>query len=118
VYICSINVSIIVIHGTHLPVRRRYVSYIGVVCGIDIDVVSQYMVYMVYNCVYYCDTCYILPVRRRPRRAARLLSVGMCIICIGVVSVYIQYNCVYYYDTKSGSPALPCRAIVALGIGV
>jgi hypothetical protein len=34
-----------------------YVSYIGVVCGIDVDVVSQYMVYMVYNCVYYCDTC-------------------------------------------------------------
>jgi hypothetical protein len=30
-----------------------------VLCGIDIDVVSQYMVYMVYmvyNRVYYCDT--------------------------------------------------------------
>jgi hypothetical protein len=31
------------------------------VCGIDVDAVSQYMVYMVYayNCVYYCETCYI-----------------------------------------------------------
>jgi hypothetical protein len=27
---------------------------------LDVDVVSQYMVYMVYNCVYYCDTHYIL----------------------------------------------------------
>jgi hypothetical protein len=44
------------------------VSYIGVVCGIDVDVVSQYMVYMVYmvymmymvyNCVYYCMCIYI-----------------------------------------------------------
>jgi hypothetical protein len=30
------------------------IEYIGVVCSIDVDVVSQYMVYMVYNCVYYC----------------------------------------------------------------
>jgi hypothetical protein len=30
------------------------------VCGIDIDVVSQYMVYMVYNCVYYCMCIYVL----------------------------------------------------------
>jgi hypothetical protein len=46
-----------------------------VVCGIDIDVVSQYMVYMVYmvyNCVYYCDNC-----------------------------VYYCDNCVYYCDIVS-----------------
>jgi hypothetical protein len=24
-----------------------------------VSVYMQYMVYMVYNCVYYCDTCYI-----------------------------------------------------------
>jgi hypothetical protein len=32
---------------------RASCVYIGVVCGIDIDVVSQYMVY---DSVYYCDT--------------------------------------------------------------
>jgi hypothetical protein len=47
-----------------------YVSYvicICVVCGIDIDVVSQYMVYA-YNCVYYCDTylCVLLPLYPPP----------------------------------------------------
>jgi hypothetical protein len=53
----------------------------------------------VYNCVYYCDTCYI--------GAVSGLSIdpllGRCHmtydICIGVVSVYMQYNCVYYSDT-------------------
>jgi hypothetical protein len=53
VYLVSIIVSIIVIHACPPRTSDRI---IGVVCGIDIDVVSQYMVYMVYNCVYYCDT--------------------------------------------------------------
>jgi hypothetical protein len=55
-------VSIIVIHVTYDTRTYRthscqfryicyvyYVSYIGVVCGIDVDVVSQYMVYMEYG---------------------------------------------------------------------
>jgi hypothetical protein len=51
---------------------------------------------MVYNCVYYCDTYYMLPaVFLYPRR----LSCVVCVMCIGVVSVYMQYNCVYYCDT-------------------
>jgi hypothetical protein len=34
--------------------------YVCMSYGVEkIGVVSVYMVYMVYNCVYYCDTCYI-----------------------------------------------------------
>jgi hypothetical protein len=57
-------VSIIVIHIYVYPILLHLLSsevciiciiFIGVVCGIDVDVDSEYMVYA-YNCVYYCDT--------------------------------------------------------------
>jgi hypothetical protein len=56
------------------------------------------MVYMVYNCVYYCDT---YDERRRTARPGEVYRIYRCICIeyIGVVSVYIQYNCVYYCDT-------------------
>jgi hypothetical protein len=72
--------------------------------------ICVYIQYMVYNCVYYCDTCYI------PSHTETVLSplaehtfaVLGCqqtaftlYVYIGVVSVYMQYmvyNCVYYCD--------------------
>jgi hypothetical protein len=46
---------------------------------------------MQYNCVYYCDTCYI-------HSPSQGLLRGVY-VSIGVVSVHMQYNCVYYCDT-------------------
>jgi hypothetical protein len=63
------------------------------VCIEYIGVVSVYIVYIVYNCVYYCDTCYLREGPLFPTERC------MCIIIIGVVSMYMQYmvyKCVYY----------------------
>jgi hypothetical protein len=59
------------------------------------------IVYMVYNCVYYRDTCGHMAYERddgEDRLPLRGIMRGVCVSyvsCIGVVSVYIQYNCVY-----------------------
>jgi hypothetical protein len=73
VCICSIIVSIIVIHVTYrlhlLPLPLRHTRYVCMsVClyyrrRMCYSVYMQYKVcicsIIVYNCVYYCDTCYI-----------------------------------------------------------
>jgi hypothetical protein len=59
---------------------------------------------IVYNCVYYCDTCYIPAKKAEERRRVGSVLMttehwGVNLRYIGVVSVYIQYNCAYYCDT-------------------
>jgi hypothetical protein len=65
--------------------------YIGVV-----SIVSQYMVYMVYNCVYYCDTMclllyvYILTSDRGTAYHTSLLCASYCSLR-GVCVIFIVY---------------------------
>jgi hypothetical protein len=62
-----------------------YVSYIGVV-----SVVSQY------NCVYYCDTCYIHTIAKPIPVLPEYIGVVCSLCVVSQYMVYMVYNCVYY----------------------
>jgi hypothetical protein len=100
-------VSIIVIHSADVEASSTsttvpiYDFIIGVVCGIDVDVVS---LYMVYNCVYYCDTLERADVEASSTSTTVPIHIWhmaydfiIGVVCgIDVDVVRYKYNCVYY----------------------
>jgi hypothetical protein len=57
-----------------------------------VGIISVASVVSLYNCDYYCDTCYI--------RGGGDHHRGVSYVIIGVVSVISLYNCDYYCDTR------------------